>query len=133
MISSHSLICFKRFIKFSSQVNTRKSSLRISIMLNKFKNEKSSMSFDYRLRFNTHCGTTLNHQVIDEDTVYESDFSTSSSLKSGWGSVESRKSYKNLTSLVEKSSPESLHKRIVSPPVEDDGWGYFVDTKGTFL
>lgn len=48
-----------------------------------------------------------------------------SSQSSGWGSLESRKSYASLSSLADMGTPKRVRR---SGKVEGETWGYFVDT-----
>ena len=100
-------------------------------MFNKAHKNTLNRPYDYdEVNFEAYCCAPLSRLVINEESVYESAaLSASSSFRSGWGSIESRKSCMSLTSLAEENLSRPLPRRIVSQPVEGDGWGYFVDTK----
>jgi len=90
----------------------------------------SSDSFVHHVKFNTVCVCPLSQNIAErENSVHSCELSSFSpqSQPSGWGNADSRKTYACLTSLVDDDIIPP--RKIVSMPIDAEGWGYFVDTK----
>ena len=80
------------------------------------------ITLNNRLRMNRMCALNKHEQHLSSSEGFVTAFSSQSS---GWGSLESRKSYASLSSLADMGTLKRVRH---SGRVEGETWGYFVDT-----